>query len=288
MPATSVSGARTPQRAFPAANTDVVANHICGGHSTGSGNVALGVLATNGSIGYADVATAPGTRSCRTGSPAPQQDFQDYRTTSGTRDDTFWIPLQNNPDQTSGNTYVEPTKDVTNHQATGSGEVGTPGANCTNLPNLQGVPTAASSPNGDATLGDWSHAVAAGGSGYPVCVLTYGLIWDDNSRVYGNTPSEEAQARTVLDYVNYIASSFGQSFNQTDFSAQGAWIREDHEDRYARWSSEAVVSPRSAGTSRRAHPTARPAAPRRSRRPTRPRPRRPRLMCRRISSRSRA
>ena len=140
---------------FPAANTDVVANHICGGHSTGSGNVALGVLATNGSIGYADVATARNTK--LTGVPAPQQDFQDYRTTSGTRDDTFWIPLQNNPDQTSGNTYIEPTKDVTNHQATGSGEVGTPGANCTNLPNLQGVPTAASSPNGDATLGDWSH-----------------------------------------------------------------------------------------------------------------------------------
>ena len=111
---------------FPAANTDVVANHICGGHSTGSGNVALGVLATNGSIGYADVATARNTK--LTGVPAPQQDFQDYRTTSGTRDDTFWIPLQNNPDQTSGNTYVEPTKDVTNHQATGSGEVGTPGA----------------------------------------------------------------------------------------------------------------------------------------------------------------
>ena len=66
--------------------------------------------------------------------------------------------------------------------------------------------------------------MAVGGSGYPVCLLTYGLLWDDNSKVYGNTPSEEAQARTVLDYVDFVASSFGQSFNQQDFSAPPAWI----------------------------------------------------------------
>ena len=142
------------------------------------------------------------------------------------RDSTFWIPVQNNPDQTSGNTYIEPTKDQTNHQGTTTGTlVGTQGANCSNLPNLQNVPTAATSPNGDATLGDWSKTVAVGGSGYPVCLLTYGLLWDDNSKVYGNTPTEEAQARTVLDYVNFVASSFGQSFLSTDFSAPPASIR---------------------------------------------------------------
>ena len=43
--------------------------------------------------------------------------------------------------------------------------------------------------------------------------------------MYGNTASEEAQARTVLDYVNFIASSFGQSFLGTDFSAPSATIR---------------------------------------------------------------
>lgn len=142
------------------------------------------------------------------------------------RDSTFWIPLQNNPDQASGNTYVEPTKDQTNHLGTSTGTiVGTQGANCSTLPNLQNVPTAANSPQGDATLGDWSKTVAVGGSGYPACVLTYGLIWDDNSKVYGNTPTEEAQARTVLDYVNFIESSFGQSFLATDFSAPPASIR---------------------------------------------------------------
>jgi hypothetical protein len=204
---------------FPSANSDVSSDHICGGHKTGAGNVALGVLATNGSIGYVDVATARNTK--LTGVPAPQQDFQDYQTSSGTRDDTFWIPVQNCPDQAVGctQTYAEPTSDPTNHQATGGGSVGTQGANCTNLPNLKNVPTAASSPQGDATLGDWSKTVAVGGSGYPICILTYGLIWDDNSKVYGNSASEQAQARTVLDYVDFIASADGQSFVNTDFSA---------------------------------------------------------------------
>ena len=249
---------------FPAANTDVVNDHICGGHNTGNGSLMATVLATDGSIGYADVATARSTK--LSGAPAAQQDMQDdqtggpaptnvaaadhatggtfaagtyfymvsaitsggesigsieakvtipandqvdlswtavagatgykiYRSTtsggetattpnaqlvttinngatttftdSGTattgghatmRDDTFWIPLQNNPDQTSGNTYVEPTKDQTNHLGTTTGAiVGAQGANCSNLPNLQNVPTPANSPNGDATLGDWSQ-----------------------------------------------------------------------------------------------------------------------------------
>jgi hypothetical protein len=204
---------------FAGANTDVTAGHICGGHKTGGGNVALGTLSTDGSIGYVDVATARNTK--LTGVAAPQQDFQDYQTSTAPRDYTFWIPVQNCPDLGSGCTqsYVEPTSDPTNHQATGGGMVGTQGADCTNLPNLQHVPTTASSPSGDATLGDWSKASAVGGSGYPICVLTYGLVWDDNSKVYGPSSAEQAQARTVLDYVDFIASSDGQSFVGTDFSA---------------------------------------------------------------------
>jgi hypothetical protein len=321
---------------FAGANTDVQNDHICGGHNTGAGNVALGVLATSGSIGYVDVATARLTK--LTGVPAKQQDLQDYQTTpnlsspsgvtatpsttggslaagtyyyevtaingngetlpssevsatttgttgsvalswtavpgatsykvyrdttsgnettgttelvnstttasfndTGTattaghaptsapafvvRDDTFWIPLQNNPDQTSGNSWVEPTKDPTNHQASGSGSVGTQGANCSNLPNLKNVPPPANSPNGDATLGDWSKTSAVGGSGYPVCLLSYGLIWDDNSKVYGTGAGEEAQARTVLDYANFIAGSYGSALVGTDFSAAPSSIQ---------------------------------------------------------------
>ena len=38
------------------------------------------------------------------------------------------------------------------------------------------------------------------GHGYGVCTLTYGLVFDDNAAVWGNTPQEEAKARTVKDY----------------------------------------------------------------------------------------
>jgi ABC-type phosphate transport system substrate-binding protein len=188
--------------------------NICGGNSSGAGNVAKAVLATNGSIGYADIATDRNTTLA--GVPAVQATFEDVKTSSGTRDYTFWLPLQNNPDQAAGKTFVEATHDATDHlnDPGNGGTVGTRGANCVNLPALRGVPTTPSDP----TLGDWSHAIATGGSGYPICVLTYGLFWDDNSKVYGNTPAEEAKARTALDYVKFIASPFGQTFSGTDFS----------------------------------------------------------------------
>jgi hypothetical protein len=211
---------------FPAANAQVTADQICGGHGTGASNVALGVDGTDGSIGYVDIATARNTK--YPGVPAAQQDLQDVQTNGAvTRDYTFWLPVQNCPDQAAGCTqsYQEPTNDQTNHLVSGSGEVGTPNAACKNLPNLQNVPSAASSPNGDATLGDWSKTIAVGGSGYPVCVLTYGLVWDDNAAVYGNNAGEQAQARTVLDYVKFVASDFGQSFIGQDFSSTPANIQ---------------------------------------------------------------
>ena len=210
---------------FPSANATVAADHICGGHSSGAGNVAKGVLATSGSIGYADIATVRTTN--QAGVPQQQQNFGDYQTTSGTRDDTFWLPIQGNPDQANPNTdWVEPTKDRTNHLYNSSGTmIGTQGANCANLPNLRNVPAAAGSPSGDATFGDFSKTIATGGAGYPACVLTYGLVWDDNSAVYGNTATEEAYARTVLDYTKWIASGFGQSFVGTDYSTTPSSIQ---------------------------------------------------------------
>ena len=63
---------------FPAANSDVAADHICGGHDTGKGNVSATVLATDGSIGYVDIATARNTKLA--GAPTAQQDMQDDQT----------------------------------------------------------------------------------------------------------------------------------------------------------------------------------------------------------------
>jgi ABC-type phosphate transport system substrate-binding protein len=196
---------------------------VCGGYKSGNDGIARSVEATDGAIGYSDIADA--RLVTLSGVAKPQQDFEDTKTSSGARDYTFWLPMQNNPDAAAGQTFIEPTKDKTNHLNSGAGTLGSAGSNCANLPALRNVPTAAASPKGDPTLGDWSTAIATGGSGYPICVLTYGLIWDDNSTVYGNTPTEEGYARTVKDYVSFIASPFGQSLIGTDFSPTPATLQ---------------------------------------------------------------
>ncbi|MGB2710571.1 MAG: hypothetical protein WBC33_03580, partial [Conexibacter sp.] len=201
-PAAGGSGTATPL-ATGGANPDAfcpnTGNKLCSGPASGGGNLADAVNATDGAIGYVDLATA-------------RSKGFDITASASTQDYTFWSPLQNNPSGVATG-YAEPTFDATAH----SGATGAKGANC-QAAAIANAPTPASSPNGDPTLGDWSQAYAAGGSLYPACVLTYILAWDDNAPVYGNTPAEEAKARTVKDYLNTILSGFGQQFANVDYS----------------------------------------------------------------------
>ncbi|HEU4701388.1 MAG TPA: hypothetical protein VFS37_02820, partial [Conexibacter sp.] len=190
------TGGRNPDAFCP--NTG---NKLCSGASSGNGSLADAVNATDGSIGYSDVATA-------------RSKGFDVTPSASTQDYTFWSPLQNNPETGAPTGYAEPTLDPTAH----SGAIGAKGSNCSNV-NVANVPTAASSPNGDPTLGDWSQVYAAGGPVYGACVLTYVLAWDDSAIVYGNTAGEEAEARTVKDYLGVILSGFGQQFAGADYSA---------------------------------------------------------------------
>ncbi|HST39549.1 MAG TPA: hypothetical protein VLK58_08570 [Conexibacter sp.] len=191
-PAAGGSGSATPAR-INTGSVEVcplVGNKLCSGTSSGNGNLVSAINAVDGSIGYSDLATARGANFDITGGAN-----QDY---------TFWSPLQTNPGgDTTG--YAEPTEDPIAH----AGGTGQKGAACTRVA-IQNAPTAANSPNNDPTLGNWSRAFAAGGAGYPACVLTYILAWDDNAPIYGNTPDEEAKARTVKDYLTLAASNVGQ------------------------------------------------------------------------------
>ena len=67
--------------------------------------------------------------------------------------------------------------------------------------------------NAPATsFGDWSKTSGANApSGFGICTLTYGLAFDDNAAVFGNTPEEEGKARTVKDYEESIVSEAGQA-----------------------------------------------------------------------------
>jgi ABC-type phosphate transport system substrate-binding protein len=180
------------------------AGGLCSGPSSGNGSLADALNATDGAIGYGDLDTARGKGFEITPDVTVPVTTQDY---------TFWSPLQNNPGRAATG-YVEPTADPLAHK-TG---VGRKGANCANVP-VANIPTPDRSPNGDPTLGDWSQAYAAGGLGYGACVLTYVLAWDDNAPVYGNTAGEEAEARTVKDFLTVILSTPGQSFRNADYSA---------------------------------------------------------------------
>jgi hypothetical protein len=201
-PITSASDLKVPN-AVNGSNVCTESTDICKAAAEGGGSEATAVEKTNGSIGYLDLATArekhydmtPNS----TGEPG-QVGFEEAK-----NDRFYWIPLQTvNPEKSNevGSNYVEPTADPTAH----FNPIGlsTRGANCTGA-DFRGIPTTPSDP----TLGDWSKAIATGGTTYPVCAITYDLAFDDDAPVYGNTPAEQAKARTVKDYLTAVVDSSG-------------------------------------------------------------------------------
>jgi hypothetical protein len=205
----------------PAVNgANECASEICKSSAEGGGALANAVKATNGSIGYLDLATARKegfdvTPNAKKPGEAEFEQEEEFPVTSGkfiikNEDDrTYWIPLQTiSPEKGDevGANYAEPTTEPTAHF-----NIVHPapnGANCGGA-DYRGIPT---TPESDPTLGDWSTAIATGGktaTAYPVCALTYDLAFDDDATVYGNTSTEEAKARTVKDYLTAIVSNGG-------------------------------------------------------------------------------
>ncbi|MFZ1153312.1 MAG: hypothetical protein WAN93_00245, partial [Solirubrobacteraceae bacterium] len=173
------------------------ADHICTAVAGKGGPLAAAVTATDGSIGYLDLATA-------------RKEHFDIENKKK-NDHTYWIPLQTiNPskaNEVGTNNYVEPTAIPTAHiPANGA----TLGANCTEA-DYRNIP---STPASDPTLGDWSNAIATGSTDtvtYPDCAITYDFAFDDDAPVFGNTQIEQERARTVKDYLTAVESSTGQS-----------------------------------------------------------------------------
>lgn len=198
----------TPTGGTPPAGGDfcanTAANLLCSRNASGGGGLAAAVTASQGSIGYVDLATARSN----------QFEITPATVATPAQDYTFWIPVQNNPGAT-GTRYVEPTVDPLAHKP----GVGARGANCGDVA-VRNVPTPANSPKNDPTLGDWSTTFAAGGAGYSNCVLTYVMAWDDSAPVYGNTADEQAKARSVKDFLTTsVVSAAGQQFTNVDYSS---------------------------------------------------------------------
>jgi ABC-type phosphate transport system substrate-binding protein len=159
----------------PGSQEDAV-DQLTSGCSNGNGALVAKLVATDGSVGYSDISTA------RSNSPSLAI------TPEGNDNDTYWTQVEN-----GGNVFTEPTSSPNGFRTDGP-----KGANCQTT-KFTGLPA--------STFGDWSKATGVTSDvGYGICTLTYGLVFDDNSDVWGSSPAEEAKARTVKDYWENIVS----------------------------------------------------------------------------------
>lgn len=169
----------------PGKQADTI-DHLTSNCAKGNGQLIAKLVATDGSIGYADLATA------RNNSPTLAVD----PTKSEAPTTPYWIPVQN-----GSGVFTEPTADETNGYKTAAGSP-TKGSNCLTA-TFTGTP--------GSSLGDWSNASGVNSNtGWGICTLTYALVFEDNAAVWGNTPEEEAKARTVKDYQESILTDTAQ------------------------------------------------------------------------------
>jgi ABC-type phosphate transport system substrate-binding protein len=164
----------------PGSQEDSV-DQLTSGCSNGNGSLVAKLVATDGSVGYSDVSTA------RSNSPSLAI------TPEANDNDTYWTQVEN-----GAGTFTEPTSSPNGFRTDGP-----KGANCQTT-EFTGLPA--------STLGDWSKATGVTSKvGYGICTLTYGLVFDDNSDVWGSSSAEEAKARTVKDYWENIVSTPAQA-----------------------------------------------------------------------------
>ena len=156
-------------------------DNLTSGCANGNGSLVPKVVETDGSIGYSDISTA------RSNSPSLAI------TPEGNDNDTYWTQAEN-----AANTFTEPTSSPNGFRTDGP-----KGANCLST-EYENVPT--------TVFGDWSKVTGVNSkAGFGICTLTYGLVFDDNSDVWGSSPAEEAKARTVKDYWESIVSDGAQA-----------------------------------------------------------------------------
>jgi ABC-type phosphate transport system substrate-binding protein len=163
----------------PGLGTDT--DNLTSGCSNGNGSLVAKLVATDGSVGYSDISTA------RSNSPSLAV------TPEGNDNDTYWTQVEN-----GSNNFTEPTSSPNGFRTDGP-----KGSNCLTT-EFENVPT--------TVFGDWSKVTGVTSNvGYGICTLTYGLVFDDNSDVWGSSSAEEAKARTVKDYWENIVSGPAQS-----------------------------------------------------------------------------
>lgn len=175
------SGGQCGATEAPGKQADSI-DHLTTGCANGNGVLVETLAATDGSIGYSDLATARNASPTLAVNPA--------KTEAPTT--PYWTQVENGANQ-----FTEPTADANGYKTTG-----TKGANCLKA-EFKNVPA--------SSFGNWASTSGVNGpEGYGICTLTYGLVFDDNAAVWGNTPEEEAKARTVKDYEESVLTDPAQ------------------------------------------------------------------------------
>lgn len=166
-------------------------DHLTSGCANGNAFLAQKLKETDGSIGYSDISTA-------------RLEGLAVNPSSASPPDKYWTQVQNgtiavgSQAEKEGNGFTEPTANANGFQSTGA-----KGANCKET-EFKNVPA--------NTFGNWAPTSGVNSSkGYGICTMTYGLVFDDNAAVWGDTPAEESKARTVKDYWESIVSPGSQS-----------------------------------------------------------------------------
>jgi ABC-type phosphate transport system substrate-binding protein len=165
-------------------------DHLTSNCAKGNGELIKKLKETDGSVGYSDLATARNNNPTFAVNPKPEPLVTP---------DLYWTQVQN-----GSNEFTEPTDDPNGYlTTTGIGAGPHKGANCLSA-TFSNVPA--------STFGDWSKTSGVNSAaGYGICTLTYGLVFDDNAAAWGNTPAEEAKARTVKDYWESAVSDSSQA-----------------------------------------------------------------------------
>lgn len=175
-------------------------DQLTSGCGNGNGKLVPVLQATDGSIGYSDLATARslGATVNPAGAEAPTT--------------PYWTQVQN-----GSGAFTEPTFSATGYQTGGPR-----GSNCKTV-EFTGIPSGA-----HPTLEDWSKASGVNSNvGFGICTLTYAMLFDDDAAAYGASGAEEAKARTVKDYWENIVGLGiqGQLFGR-DYAALPESLRE--------------------------------------------------------------
>jgi ABC-type phosphate transport system substrate-binding protein len=161
--------------------------NLISGCANGNGPLIDKLKVTDGSVGYADVATAR----------AKGLDITPATSAGSRDDDVFWTQTTNPNGQ-----FVEPTADPDGFRTDGLH-----GANCQQTA-FSGVPS--------STLGDWNatSGVDSTNGGWVICTLSYELAFDDYKGPYSlqgcGDACEEQKARSVRDFLSSIVSDAGQ------------------------------------------------------------------------------